>query len=57
MTNAAHEKHKLLARIWPIKGQVEAIEGALPHEPHSYQERLAGFPSLSHVTIEVQPLG
>ena len=57
MTHAAHEKHKLLARVRRIKGQVEAIERALPHEPRSYQERLAGFPSLSHVTIEVQPLG
>ena len=57
MTHTVHEKHKLLARVRRIKGQVKAIERALPHEPHSYRERLTGFPSLSHVTIEVQPLG
>jgi DNA-binding FrmR family transcriptional regulator len=36
MTPAAREKHKLLTRARHIKGQVEAIERALPHEPHSY---------------------
>jgi cation diffusion facilitator family transporter len=38
-------------------GAILSIATTNPHEPHFYRERLAGIASLSHVTVEVQPLG
>jgi cation diffusion facilitator family transporter len=37
-------------------GAILAIVTPDPHEPRFYRERLADFPALSHVTIEVQPV-
>nr|WP_307437314.1 CDF family Co(II)/Ni(II) efflux transporter DmeF [Labrys monachus] len=36
-------------------GAILSVSTPEPHEPGFYRRRLAGFPSLSHVTIEVQP--
>jgi FrmR/RcnR family transcriptional regulator, repressor of frmRAB operon len=39
MTHTVREKHKLLVRVWRIRGQVEAIERALDGEAGCEQVR------------------
>ncbi|WP_413987944.1 CDF family Co(II)/Ni(II) efflux transporter DmeF [Labrys okinawensis] len=37
-------------------GAIVSVASPQPHEPRYYRDKLTGFPSLSHVTVEVQPL-
>jgi Co/Zn/Cd efflux system component len=36
-------------------GAIVSLTSVMPRTPAFYRERLAGFPALSHVTIEVHP--
>jgi len=37
-------------------GAILSVSSRKQHEPRYYHDKLLGFPSLSHVTVEVQPL-
>lgn len=37
-------------------GAIVSVASPQPHEPRYYRDKLTGIPSLSHVTVEVQPL-
>ena len=38
-------------------GAILSITSLRPHEPRFYRDKLTGFPELSHITVEVQPVG
>jgi cation diffusion facilitator family transporter len=37
-------------------GAILSVASPEPHDPRYYHDKLVGFPSLSHVTVEVQPM-